>query len=151
MKLADQIYQRLYDDSDDLILPPGASPMFSPCSEYCPSFHDIPSAEISDMTQAFKRLLREQGFNHRIETTNSYHSMKKKSERAFRDQTKKILLHVTKFLSSSSDYNDLWDGIVIDEIRKKDLIENRYDNVFGTVENIRLAPKAISLQTRKVG
>ncbi len=151
MKLADQIYQRLYDDSDDLILPPGASPMSSPCSEYCPSFHDIPSAEISDMTQAFKRLLREQGFNHRIETTNSYHSMKKKSQRAFRDQTKKILLHVTKFLSSSSDYNDLWDGIVIDEIRKKDLIENRYDNVFGTVENIRLAPKAISLQTRKVG
>jgi hypothetical protein len=44
-KIAGQIYERLYDDSDDLVVPPEPSPMASPCSEYCPSFDDITSTE----------------------------------------------------------------------------------------------------------
>jgi len=149
MKLTDQVYARLYDDSDDLIFPPEASPMSSPCSEYYPSFDDTPSTEISDMTQAFKRLLREQHFNHRVETTNLYRNMNNKSQRNFRNQTKEILLHVTKLLSSS-DYNDVWNGIIIDERSKNGSNDNRYDNAFGIIENIRLASKVISLPTRKM-
>jgi hypothetical protein len=118
--------------------------MSSPCSEYYPSFDNIPPIEISDMMQAFKSLLREQGFKDRIETTTSYHNMSRKSQRNFRDQTKAILLHVTKFLSSPSEYNDVWDGIIIDEAGKKDLIENRYDNSFGTIKKTRLALQTIS-------
>ena len=137
--LANQLYQRLYDDSDDLIVSPKASPMSSPCSDYHPSFDNIPPVEISDMTQDFKRLLREQGFKDRIETTTSYHNMSRKSQCAFRDQTKAILQHVTKFLSSPSEYNDIWDGIISDEVDTMDLAENRYDNLFETIENIPLA------------
>lgn len=96
MKLAEQMYQQLYDDSNNLVFTPEPSPMCSPCSEYIPSFDDTPSIEILQMTRDFQRLLRDQNFNQRIETTNSYRYMNDKSQRNFRNQTKEILLHITQ-------------------------------------------------------
>ncbi len=124
MQLTDQLYQRLYDDSDDIVFPPEPSPMSTPSSEYLPSFDNTASTEIFHMADALKRLLREQHFNHRIETTSSYHDMNNKSQRTFRNQTKEILLHVTKLLAAS-DYKDVFNDIVNDEINKNYSIENR--------------------------
>lgn len=128
MKLAEQMYQQLYDDSSDLVFPPEPSPMCSPCSEYMPSFDETPPNEIFRMTRDFQRLLRDQNFNQRIETTNSYRYMNNKSQRTFRKQTKEILLHVTQLLSSS-DYNNVWDDIVTDEFMKTNMkiSDTRYD------------------------
>jgi hypothetical protein len=50
--------------------------------------------------------------------------MNNKSQRTFRNQTKEILLHVTKLLAAS-DYKDVFNDIVNDEINKNYSIENR--------------------------
>lgn len=72
MMFADQIYERLHDDSDDLVYPPEPSPVSAAYSEFNPSFDDIPSIETNDFIHAFQKLLQETHFNHRIETTFAY-------------------------------------------------------------------------------
>jgi hypothetical protein len=123
-KIADQIYARLYDDSDDLIFPPEPSPMASPSSEYCPSFDELSSTETLNMTRTFQQLLREQHFEHRIESTYLYNTMNDKSKRAFQRQVKEVMMHVVKLLSHH-DYREVWDDIVIRESKKYESNGNR--------------------------
>ena len=101
----------MYDDSDDLVFPPGPSPMASPYSEYAPSFDDVPPSEMVDMARVFQQLLREQQFQNRVETTYSYSSRNHKGKRAFQRQAREVMIHVAKLLSHD-DFNELWNAIV---------------------------------------
>lgn len=102
-KFADQLYSKIYDDFDEIVMTPVISPMSSPSSEYQPSFEEISSTDAFEMMRELQHLLRAQHFDGRIEKTDSYTLMKEKSQRTFRRQTKEILLHITKILMSISN------------------------------------------------
>ena len=112
-KIANEMFLRLYDNLDQLVITPVPSPMSSPNSDYAPSFDDFPLDENVDIVRRFEHLLREQDFEGRIETTSAYQSMNKKSRRTFRKQTKDILLHVIKMLAQN-DCDGIWQEIVCD-------------------------------------
>jgi len=148
IKIADCTYERLYDDSDDLIFLPEPSPMSSPCSEYCPTYDDIPTAETIDMTQAFQQLLREQYFKRRVETTYSYRIMNNKSQRTFRKQVKEILMHVTKLLAPN-DSNEVWNDIITDESDNYKSNENKYAYSTNIMGDLQHEPKVTLVEKRK--
>lgn len=61
-KFADQLYGKMYDDFNELVMTPLVSPMSSPSSEYRPLFDESSSTNTVEMMRALQHLLRDQHF-----------------------------------------------------------------------------------------
>ena len=114
MNVAHQGNQQLYADVANSRVPSEPSLISSPHSEYHPSFDDLPLNEISNWRRDLRRLLHDQNYHGRVETTNSYSSLQIKSQGAFRGQVKKILNHMVRILAPN-DYTDVWNDLIYDE------------------------------------
>ena len=110
------MFQRLYDQSDTIVGTPssGAASPIRVDDDYHPIVDTGSSFQDRNTLLEFQQMLREQGFDGRVQSSLSYASASVKYQRNYRTQTKKIFLHLAKVMAPN-DYQEIWRGIVEDE------------------------------------
>jgi hypothetical protein len=127
MERAHIMFQRLYNEQDDIVRTPSTATKSSADDddEYRETFDAYSPVLQRGALANFRQMLRDQGFDGRVRSSLSYSSASLKYQRDYRTRTKKIFLHLAKLLVSD-DYEELWQGIVDDENKNNDLPENKY-------------------------
>ena len=127
IKRADIMFQRLYNERDDIVLTPssGTESSIVDDDEYRETFDTHSPSPQRGALEDFQQMLRNQGFNGRVRQSLSYSSSCLKYQRDCRTRIKKIFLHLAKLLAPD-DYDEVWHGIIDDENKNNDLQEDKY-------------------------
>jgi hypothetical protein len=126
-EMARIMFQRLYNEEDDIVRTPStaAKSFVVDDDDYRETFDAYSPALRQDAVVDFRQMLRNHGFNGRVRASLSYSTASLKYQRDYRNQTKKIFLHLAQLLVSD-DYEKLWKGIVDDESKNNNSTHNKY-------------------------
>ena len=125
MDRAERMFQRLYNENDDIVRTPSTATksFVDDDDDYCPSLEaHSPSIQRNTLVD-FRRMLRESGFSGKVQSS-SYSKATLKYQRDYRMRTKKIFLHLARLLVLD-EYEELWEDMAEDEYRKKDFPDNK--------------------------
>ena len=135
---ADVMFQRLYNERDDIVPTPlsGTEASIDDDDEYRETSGTYSLSPQRSALEDFQQMLRNQGFNGRVRQSLSYSSSSLKYQRDYRTRIKKIFLHLAKLLVPD-DYEEVWHGIIDDENKSNDLPENKYICLLCCLSNFR--------------
>ena len=124
---ADVMFQRLYNERDDVVRTPlsGTESSIVADDKYRETFDTYSPSPQRSALEDFQQMLRNQDFNGRVRQSLSYSSSSLKYQRDYGTRIKKIFLHLAKLLVPD-DYEEVWHGIIDDENKNNDLQENKY-------------------------
>jgi hypothetical protein len=125
------MFQRLYNEQDDIVRTPSTATksFVDDDYEYREAFDVHSPALRRDAVADLREMLRNHGFNGRVRSSLSYSTASSKYQRDYRNQTKKIVLHLAQLLVSD-DCEQLWKGIVDNESKNNNSKHNKYAESF---------------------
>ena len=110
------MFQPIYNQNDTIVRTPSSSSLASTRADE--DYHAITDTcstpQFRSAFSEFQQMLREQGFDGRVQSSPSYSTASLKYQRDYRTHTRKIFLHLAK-LMAPNDYEELCRGIVQDE------------------------------------